>query len=59
MFALNWSMGMVGDGSNFFNFSLSIGLTLHKLNMSQILKFSWVVFWYIKVGRLKSYMKAF
>ena len=36
--ALNWSMGMVVAGANSFNFSLSIGLLLDKLNVFQILK---------------------
>ena len=31
-------MGMVGAGANSFNFSLSIGLTLDKLNVFKILK---------------------
>ena len=31
-------MGMVGAGANFFNFSLSMGLTLDKLKVFQILK---------------------
>ena len=37
-------MGMVGAGANSFNFSLSIGLMLDKLNVFQILKLVGVYF---------------
>ena len=36
--AINWPMGMVGTGANFFNLSLSIGLKFDTLNVCQILK---------------------
>ena len=36
--SLNWSMGMVGAGANFLNFSLSIELKFDTLNVCQILK---------------------
>ena len=39
IWALNWSMGMVDAGTNFFNCSLSVVLMLDKLNVFQILKF--------------------
>ena len=42
--ALNWSMGMVGAGANFFNFSLSIGLKFDTLNACQILKLDGLYF---------------
>ena len=38
IYALNSSIGMVGAGVNFFNFSASMGLPLDRLKVFQILK---------------------
>ena len=52
--ALNWSMGMVDAGANFFNCSLSVVLMLDKLNVFQILKFVGLYFATFKLADFKA-----
>ena len=52
-------MGMVGAGANFFNFSASIGLTLDKLKVFQILKLVGSYFGTFKCADLKATWKPF
>ena len=47
-------MGMVGDGSNFFNFPLLVGLILDKLNVFQILKLVDLYFGTLRLADLKA-----
>ena len=52
-------MGIVGAGANSFNFSLSIGLMLDKLNVFQILKLVGLYFGTLSLADLKATWNPF